>query len=86
MAKRRTPTVQLRKPPRADVESFVAAQEHTGTSTPKRKRAAAQERARLHCFLPAGLHQWLGVQAVVQKRDMGEIVAEALERLRAATK
>lgn len=94
MAKR-TPSVQLRKPPPADVDRFVAAQEHTGAEAQKRtntqthkrtQKRATSERARLHCFLPAELHQWLAMQSIVQKRDMGEIVTEALERLRVATK
>jgi hypothetical protein len=93
MAKR-TPPVQLRKPPPADVDKFVSAQEHTSaqphkriaTQAPKRNSADAHERARLHCIIPAELHQWLALQAVVQKRDMGEIVVEALERLRTSKK
>lgn len=75
-------------------------QEHSGTQARKRtsaKRGARatadgqqaappEERARLHCLIAADLHRWLRFQAIDEGRDMGEIVAEALERYRATSK
>lgn len=90
------PTVALRKPPVADADRFVGmgADVHERIGIPARKRTGAKqraevkqatpvERARLHCLISAELHRWLRFQAVDEGRDMGEIVADALERYRA---
>jgi hypothetical protein len=73
-------------------------QEHTGTHARKHtstkrgedaKRTtppAGDGRSRLHCLLAADLHRWLRIQAIDEGRDMGDIVADALERYRATIK
>ena len=45
-------------------------------------RATAQETAKLQCWVPAELHQWLKVKAVNGRTNMTAIVIEALENYR----
>jgi hypothetical protein len=53
---------------------------------PKSKRIGRPPRTddprTLTIILPGELKKWLRVHAAVTERDMGDIVAEALERLR----
>jgi hypothetical protein len=42
-------------------------------------RAGEEETARLHCFIPAGLHHQLKVMALEGRTNMTALVVEALE-------
>ena len=43
------------------------------------EQASADEKKRLHCFIPAGLHRQLKVMAFDQETDMTVLVVEALK-------
>lgn len=83
--------VQEHTTTQAHERTATPAQARKPSPAPKSARApkaraavAVVERARLHCLIPGELHQWLGVQSVMEKRDMGEIVTDALARYRAS--
>ena len=42
-------------------------------------RATADDRKRLHCFIPAGIHRQLRLMALEGDTDMTALVVEALE-------
>ena len=43
-------------------------------------QAAADEKKRLHCFIPAGLHHQMKLMALEGDTDMTALVVKALER------
>ena len=47
-------------------------------------QAAAEEKKRLHCFIPAGIHHKLKVMALEDDTVMTALVVEALENYVAA--
>ena len=42
-------------------------------------QAAAEEKKRLHCFIPAGIHRTMKLMALEGDTDMTVLVVEALE-------
>ena len=46
------------------------------------ERATEQDTAKLQCWIPAELHQWLKLQAVNGRTNMTALVVEALEAYR----
>ena len=45
-------------------------------------RATTQDTAKLQCWIPADLHQWLKIKAVERRTSATAIVVEALENYR----
>ena len=46
------------------------------------ERATEQDTAKLQCWIPAELHQWLKVKAVNERTNMTALVVEALQDYR----
>ena len=46
------------------------------------ERATEQDTAKLQCWIPAELHQWLKFKAVADRTNMTALVVEALQKYR----